>query len=109
MSKKPVGHTTSRKDSVQNKLPGVKGTVTGRISADKPNISNRPRTNTGKCLVTECKGRRGQGEIFCRRHWFSLPGPLRDEIWAAYRDGDRERSLSLISQACKQLKEKEDE
>lgn len=22
----------------------------------------------------------------CRSHWFSLPKPIRDEIWRAYRD-----------------------
>jgi hypothetical protein len=25
--------------------------------------------------------------LACRTHWFSLPKPLRDGIWAAYRPG----------------------
>jgi hypothetical protein len=25
--------------------------------------------------------------LACRPHWFSLPKPLRDEIWATYRPG----------------------
>ena len=24
-------------------------------------------------------------KAFCRRHWFALPKPMRDDIWAAYR------------------------
>jgi hypothetical protein len=60
---------------------------------------------TRKCLVTECKGRCGHEEIFCKRHWFSLPGDMRDSIWAAYANGDRDLQLKLIKKACKHLKE----
>lgn len=62
---------------------------------------------TRKCLVTSCKGRCGKEEIFCKRHWFALPGPLRDDVWAAYAQGDRTQQLTLIKKACELLKEKE--
>lgn len=28
----------------------------------------------------------------CRKHWFLLPKPIRDEIWRAYRPGQEETS-----------------
>jgi hypothetical protein len=62
-----------------------------------------------KCLITKCKARCGKDEIFCARHWFSLPGNLRDEVWAAYAAGDRNLQLELIREALNLLKEDERE
>jgi hypothetical protein len=36
----------------------------------------------------------------CHNHWFSIPKPLRDEIWAAFRAEPRgERHLAAIKAA----------
>jgi hypothetical protein len=31
----------------------------------------------------------------CREHWFSLPKPLRDRIWATYRPGQEEGAAAV--------------
>jgi hypothetical protein len=39
------------------------------------------------CHATDC-GVAVPPEMFmCRRHWFSLPKALRDEVWRTYRPG----------------------
>ena len=42
------------------------------------------------CHATGCR-RAVPPEMFaCRQHWFALPKPLRDHIWATYRPGQCE-------------------
>lgn len=39
------------------------------------------------CHATGCKARVPPEMFMCRRHWFMLPRPIRNRIWAAYRPG----------------------
>lgn len=59
-----------------------------------------------KCLHTGCKERCGKDDIFCTKHWYALPHHMREQIWEAHRQGDRNFSLELIKKACKWLTEK---
>jgi hypothetical protein len=37
--------------------------------------------------------------LMCRRHWFMVPKPLRDRVWATYRPGqevDKKPSLEYV-------------
>jgi hypothetical protein len=39
------------------------------------------------CHATGCTAEVPREMLFCRRHWYSLPKALRDDVWAAYRHG----------------------
>jgi hypothetical protein len=39
------------------------------------------------CHATGCNVKVPPEMFLCRRHWFSLPKPMRDRIWATYRLG----------------------
>ena len=34
-----------------------------------------------KCNHPECDNDISRHYLYCRRHWFKLPKPIRDEIW----------------------------
>ena len=38
-----------------------------------------------QCRAPGCEARHARSLFCCRRHWYSLPKPLRDAIWRAYR------------------------
>jgi hypothetical protein len=40
--------------------------------------------------------------FMCKQHWFSLPKPLRDAVWATYRPGqeiDKRPSVEYLAAA----------
>lgn len=39
------------------------------------------------CHATACRVGVPPEMFMCKRHWFSVPKRLRDEIWRTYRDG----------------------
>lgn len=39
------------------------------------------------CHATDCKVEVPPELFMCKRHWFMLPKPLRNRIWATYRPG----------------------
>ncbi len=39
------------------------------------------------CHATGCTIKVPPEMFMCKRHWFSLPKPLRDAIWRTYRPG----------------------
>lgn len=39
-----------------------------------------------KCPVEGCTGKRYQGHLMCRKHWYEVPQPLRTEVWRTWRD-----------------------
>ena len=45
-----------------------------------------------RCPIPGCKVDVASDMFACKRHWFSLPKYIRDEIWASYRDGIRKRT-----------------
>jgi hypothetical protein len=38
------------------------------------------------CPVTGCASGCGADQLVCKRHWFKLPKPVRDEIWRLWRN-----------------------
>jgi len=43
------------------------------------------------CHATGCPLHVPERMFLCKTHWFRLPKPLRDRIWATYVDGQEER------------------
>lgn len=39
------------------------------------------------CHATDCERTVPPVMFMCKPHWFKLPKPMRDRIWAAYEDG----------------------
>ena len=37
------------------------------------------------CRVISCERAHADDQVCCRPHWFSLPKPVREEIWRLYR------------------------
>lgn len=42
------------------------------------------------CHATGCEIQIPPVMFMCRKHWFSLPKKLRDQVWATYRQGQCE-------------------
>lgn len=40
---------------------------------------------TRTCRVEGCTARHPRGLFCCSTHWYTLPKPLRDEIWRTFR------------------------
>lgn len=38
-----------------------------------------------ECPVEGCPTRHDRAMLMCRRHWYKVPKPLRDELWKVYR------------------------
>lgn len=51
------------------------------------------------CFAAGCKAFVPSSKVGCLKHWNMLPGSMRDEIWAAFRAGDRARTLELARSA----------
>ena len=50
-------------------------------------VKRQPQTRPHTCHWPGC-GRQVPPAMWgCREHWFALPKPLRDRIWATYRPG----------------------
>lgn len=41
---------------------------------------------TRACRIDGCTNRHGRALFCCQAHWGRLPKPMRDAIWAAYRN-----------------------
>lgn len=39
-----------------------------------------------RCPAPDCQAQVPSSQYACRSHWFSIPKPLRDELWRAYRE-----------------------
>ena len=48
------------------------------------------QTRSHECHWPGCVNQVPPAMFMCRSHWFSLPKPLRQRIWAAYRRGQEE-------------------
>lgn len=42
-------------------------------------------SDTRQCRIAGCSNRHARNLFACRPHWYALPKPMRDAIWAAYR------------------------
>lgn len=55
---------------------------------------------THTCYAPGCERPVPARMLMCREHWFALPKPLRDAIWAEYRPGqekDHKPSAAYLS------------
>lgn len=51
---------------------------------------------THTCHAVGCTAPVPPKMFMCRQHWYALPKPLRDAVWAAYRPGqERDKRPSL--------------
>jgi hypothetical protein len=49
---------------------------------------NDAHNNVHTCPGPDCGRIVSNGQLACRRHWYQVPKPLRDRVWAAWRDGE---------------------
>lgn len=65
------------------------------------------------CPARGCDARLPDKILFCRPHWYALPKPLRDAIWATYRPGQErdgrpsQAYLANVRQAIRVIAAKE--
>ena len=57
------------------------------------------------CSALRCRKPIGRDKIYCKEHWFKLPKPARDGIWASHRSKDRSTHLINIARATLYLNE----
>jgi len=58
------------------------------------------------CCHPTCQEPTKTGQLMCRSHWFGLPKPLRDAIWATWRSKDRVSWLKNVREAERFYEEK---
>lgn len=58
---------------------------------------NGPQT---ACPIEGCGASKGADKLYCKRHWFMLPGPLRAQIWETWRN--RRRGIEPYREAVKE-------
>jgi hypothetical protein len=51
------------------------------------NGRSRPGTGSRACPVTGCDAVISSARLMCRRHWYHVPKPSRDRVWATWRSG----------------------
>lgn len=57
-----------------------------------------------RCPSPGCEERVPSGRYACRRHWFTIPKPLRDELWQAFRtEGIFSEEYIAAAAACKEF------
>lgn len=45
-----------------------------------------PAFELATCPIDGCPNRHQTNRLMCRRHWFTVPLELRDEVWRAWRE-----------------------
>lgn len=58
----------------------------------------RPRAPV-TCSASRCRASVNEGQLFCHRHWYSLPQALRKSIWAAFRHRRAQSYGALVQRA----------
>ena len=84
------------------------------VDATAPVAQGQQERDEGEEMTTatrRCPGPHDPPELipsekaFCRRHWFALPKPMRDDIWAAYRLGrGGPLHLRLLAEAARYVR-----
>lgn len=71
-------------------------------------------TDTHECPVDGCEIQVEHEHLMCRKHWFMVPKPLRDQVWRAWQgwqDGKvsgseyieaRDQAIAAADEAAKQ-------
>ncbi len=44
-------------------------------------------TTAHRCPAGGCRQKIRAGRLMCRPHWYQVPKPLRDAVWATWRSG----------------------
>jgi len=42
---------------------------------------------TGRCPIPGCDEEIDPSRLMCRHHWYAVPRPLRNQVWATWRSG----------------------
>jgi hypothetical protein len=50
-------------------------------------VKNTPRSRKHRCFWPGCQTEVPVSMLGCKNHWYRLPKPLRDRIWATYQPG----------------------
>jgi hypothetical protein len=48
---------------------------------------NGPGSGSHRCPVRACTTRVSPDKLMCRAHWYQVPKPIRDAVWATWRSG----------------------
>lgn len=64
----------------------VAGLPKGRGRGPGGQLVALPRV--GPCPVPGCCAQIDPSRLMCRGHWYLVPKPLRDEVWATWRSGE---------------------
>ena len=56
-----------------------------------------------RCGAARCGEIISATKMFCTDHWKMVPPPIQDEIYEAYRNKDRNRSLELLMEVNRAL------
>jgi hypothetical protein len=51
------------------------------------NGPGQSRPGAARCRIPGCPAQVGRRRLMCRPHWYQVPKPLRDLIWATWRSG----------------------
>jgi hypothetical protein len=62
-----------------------------------------------RCGALRCGNRIKPDFLMCGEHWALVPQPIKDEVWAAFRKGDRDGSLEACMKATMAVAEIEAE
>lgn len=46
-----------------------------------------PAAGSHQCPVDRCPVQVGRDRLMCRPHWYAVPKPMRDAVWATWRSG----------------------
>lgn len=60
---------------------------------------------THKCPAPGCAELLPFETFACRGHWFSIPKPLRDDLWRAWRRGDFEAHAEVRAECVRFLEQ----
>ena len=59
-----------------------------------------------ECPIDGCDKKVHRTKLFCRSHWYMVPKPLRDAIWAGYRAGMDKSYWEAVREARRLVNER---
>lgn len=63
---------------------------------------------THDCAAEGCTTQCKTGMLMCRKHWFMVPKPLRDDVWSGWNNGrPRPHYRSAVANAIEAVKTRE--
>lgn len=92
----PLNHTSAAPGPGQGDLIRVTTTTITTAAARTRGLTSlpaRPPGGTGRgpgshlCPVPGCRQAVSADRLMCRPHWYTVPRPARDSVWATWRSG----------------------